>query len=432
MAKWRFWLGPWPNAREIQVACVSILLVCLFLTSLSVGYGFRGLPAFGHEVGGDFLQFYVAGSILNGHPHEQLYDLQLQHRLQHALRPRWRQDLVLVYAQAPWLAILFQPIAYLPYIWAYILWLAISAGLYIGGLVLIWPRGEPFDRLRVTALLISVSFFPFAFECWFGGQLSVIGFFALALCIRCQQLERLFASGAALALCTYKPTLLLLVLPMLAAGRRLWTLLGFMAGVFILGWISVLTIGVSGCAGYIKTLRLYGQIATGDDGSIQQLVKYIDMNTSLRLLFGGPSPIAVAIFVVLGGTILVCLVAAWVRSDPENRVSENLLWAMTIAWTLVINAYVPIYDSILIVLSAVLMAGMLYGAKQGALSKSNLQRFHISLMMLYLIAFVTQYLARLIRVQLITLNVTALGVMAFRLWWITRRKTVDAVVPNAD
>jgi hypothetical protein len=52
--------------------------------------------------------------------------------------------------------------------------------------------------------------------------------------------------------------------------------------------------------------------------------------------------------------------------------------------------------------------------------------------MLYLIAFVTQYLARLIRVQLITLNVTALGVMAFRLWWITRRKTVDAVVPNAD
>ncbi len=416
MAKWRHWLGPWPNEKEIKVACASILLVSLVVAGLSVGYGFRGVSVFGHELGGDFLQFYVEGKILNDHPHEQLYDLQLQQRLQHDLRQRWDPDLVLAYANAPWLAILFQPIARLPYIWAYILWLAISAALYIGGLVLIWPRGEPFDRLQGTALLISLSFFPFAFECWFGGQLSVIGFFALAWCIRLQRLDRFFASGAALALCTYKPTLLLLVLPMLAIGRRFRTLLGFLVAALVLGWISLLTIGVSGCAAYIQTLRLYGRIVASDYGSTQQLSKYIDLNAFLRLLFGGPSPIAAAIFVVVGGTALVYLAAAWWRSDPRNRVSDHFLWAMTIASTLVLNAYVPIYDSVLVVLSAVLMAGALYGADQGSPGKRNLQRFQVSLMALYLTAFVTQYLARLVHVQLLTLNAAALGAMAFRLW----------------
>jgi len=361
---------------------------------------------------------------LNEHPHEQLYDLKLQHQLQHDLRPGWRRDLTLVYANAPYVAVLFQPLAHLPYIWAYVLWLAISAALYVGGMALIWPRGEPFDRLWVTALLISVSFFPFAFECWFGGQVSVIGFFALGLCIRCRQLARPFMSGAVLALCTYKPTLLFLVLPMLAIGRRFRTLLGFLVAAFALGWISLLTIGFSGCVAYIQTLKLYGRIVTSG-GSIQPLAKYIDMNTSLRLLFGGPSFAGFAIFVVLGGTTLVRLGAAWLRSEPSNQVSDNLLWAMTIAWTLIINVYVPIYDSILIVLSAVLIAGVIFSVNQDAHNRSSLRGFHVSLMGLYLIAFVTQYLAPLIRVQLITLNVAALGAMAFRLWAATRRTITE-------
>jgi hypothetical protein len=161
---------------------------------------------------------------------------------------------------------------------------------------------------------------------------------------------------------------------------------------------------------------LYGRIVASDYGSTQQLSKYIDLNTFLRLLFGGPSPFAAAVFVVVGGAALICLAAAWWRSDPRNRVSDHLLWAMTIASTLVINAYVPTYDSVLVVLSAVLMADALYGADQGSPGESNLQKFYVSLMALYLTAFVTQYLARLIRVQLLTLSVAALGAMAFRLW----------------
>jgi hypothetical protein len=409
-------LGPWPGAGEIQVACASILVVCFLLTSLSAGYGFRGLSFLGHEPGGDFLAWFVVGKILDEHPHRQLYDIRLQNRLQHDILPTFDRDLVLVYANAPWLAVLFQPLARLPYIWAYILWLFISAALFIGGMALIWPRGPPFDEMRVSALLISASFFPFAFECWFGGQLSIIGFCALALCIRCQQIDRLFASGAALALCTYKPTLLLLILPMLVLGRRFRTLLGFLVALLALGWISFLAIGLAGLAGYVQTLMLYGRIVASS-GSAQRLFKYVDLNTFLRILYGGPAPVAKASFIILGGTAFACLAGAWIRSTPRHRDSNDLLWSMTIASTLVINVYVPIYDSTLILLSAVLIAGPLYRNRQDTpADKSIRRRFHVSLMALYAVAFITQYMVPLIRVQLITLNLAALGAMAFRLW----------------
>ncbi len=78
MAKWKYWLGPWPNARKIR------LRVYQFFWSV---FSQPILRVFGHELGGAFPAWYVAG-IRCDHPHEQLYDLQLQQRLQHDLLPR--------------------------------------------------------------------------------------------------------------------------------------------------------------------------------------------------------------------------------------------------------------------------------------------------------------------------------------------------------
>jgi hypothetical protein len=415
-------LGPWPKAREFQVACGAVLLISVVLTGLSVVMGFRDVPFLGHEPGGDFLAFYVSGKILNEHPHTQLYDLRLQRQLQHELRPRWDQDTMLVVANAPYVAVLFQPLARLPYLWAYVAWLGISATLYVGGFVLIWPRGEPFDKLWPTARLIALSFFPFAFECWFGGQLSVIGFFALALGIRCQRLEQPVLSGAALAVCAYKPTLLLLLIPMLAIGRRFRTLAGFVGSVCVLAGISFVTVGASGLEAYVQTLRLYGRVVASG-GSTQQLFKYIDVNTFVRILFGGPSVAGTVVAVAVGGAIFVCLAYAWNSSDRYNQGSENLLWAATIAWTLVANVYVPIYDGTMVVLSGLLMAAALYGTKRTPLRVSELRRFHVALVGLYVVAIVSQYLAPAIRVQLMTLGVAGFGALAFQFWRTESRRS---------
>jgi hypothetical protein len=415
LARWCYaHFGPWPGMREVQVACVPVVLACFLLTGLSLGFGFRGLPVFGHYLGGDFLAWYIAGTILNEHSPEQLYDIPLEHRLQRDIRPALGEDLTLVYANAPWLAMMFRPVARLPYIWAYILWLSVSGVLYIGGLSIIWPRGEPFNGLFPTVLLVAVSFFPFAFECWFGGQLSIIAFFSLALCIRSLRTGHCFGSGAALALCTYKPSLLLMLLPMLIVGRRYRMLAGFAAGSSILACVSFLGVGYLGFVGYSHALEFYTR-TVASAGSSQNLLKYVDMNTLVRLLFGRASLLTNSILVVAAGFAIISVGRAWRLTNPMDRESESLLWATAIASTLVVNVYVPIYDCILIVLTAVLMARVLYGRPESARAAA-VRRFHVSLLALWLIAFVTQYLAAFLHIQLITFCLAALGVQAFQLW----------------
>jgi hypothetical protein len=299
--------------------------------------------------------------------------------------------------------------------------LLLSLVLYVAGLLLVWPRGGVFDSLRTTVLIISLSFFPFAFECWFGGQLSVIGFCALALCLKCQRLEQPVISGFVLATCTYKPTLLAVVLPMLLIGRRFRIMLGFSMGSLALAGVSFLVVGYKGCAAYLETLRLYARVAAGDE-SVQRLFKYVDINSFVRLSLGRGSYINWVISSALAGVLFACLAYAWWYSPTYNKTATDLLWATTIAWTLIVNTYVPIYDTILVVLSAVLTVGALYGAKQQL--RAELHSLYLLLLLLYITAGLTQYLVPLIHLQLMTLLLIALGLIELRLW---RKALLDSL-----
>src|SRR5437763_12599852 len=89
---------------------------------------------------------------------------------------------------------------------------------------------------RSLILLLALAFEPFIMECWLGGQLSAFGFFCVALALRLDLAGRPFRSGLVLGLCFYKPTLLVLLLPMLVVGRRFRTLAGMAAtGLALLG-----------------------------------------------------------------------------------------------------------------------------------------------------------------------------------------------------
>ena len=61
---------------------VAALIVC----GLSIVRGFQGQTLMGRPLGGDFVQFYVAGKILNQYEPARMYDLDLEVRLQRSLR----------------------------------------------------------------------------------------------------------------------------------------------------------------------------------------------------------------------------------------------------------------------------------------------------------------------------------------------------------
>ncbi len=403
--------GPVPGTREIRLACWAALLVTILLVALSMVYSAAGRPFLGHPPCGDYVQFYAAGKILNEYPPARLYDQALQYRLQHTLLPEMRADLSLVYVNSPIVSALFRPLARVPLLWSYGLWVAISALLYVAGLRLLWPPGQEFGAVSRTAFLACLAFSPFAIECCAGGQLSAVGFFALALCTR-WRVRYPIAAGAALALCLYKPTLLVLLAPMLIAGRRFRMLLGFAPAAAALAALSLAAVGYDGCLAYVRTLRLFAEF-TARDPSPLPLFKFVDIRTFFRLLFGGHPASSAGAALILTGAAFVYLAVRWARSRPGTR-TDALLWAATIAWTLVFNLYVPIYDTVLIVISALAMAGAVYAPRREG-TESERGAFLGWMLVLYVAAWVTQPLASFARFQVLTLVLAAIGALALRL-----------------
>jgi hypothetical protein len=261
-------------------------------------------------------------------------------------------------------------------------------------------------------LLACLAFEPFAIACLPGGQLSAVGFFALAAATRWQRSGKPAAAGAALSLCLYKPTLLLLVLPMLAVGRRFRLLAGFAAGAAALGALSLAVAGRDGCGGYLRTLRLYGKFVSQYPTPLQ-LPKYVDIRTFLQLALNGHAAVSAIPALVLTGAALAYLAVHWARSRPGTQ-ADGVLWAGTIAWSLVFNVYVPVYDVTLAVVCALVMAGVVYGAR-GEEAERDRAAFHGWMLLLYVTAVVAPAFAWFANLQLLTLVLVGTGYQALRL-----------------
>lgn len=388
----------------IRSVCCMILAAFLIFQTISFATTDRGPTVFGPYLGADFAVFYVAGSIFNSYHPEKIYDVELHTQLYRGLFPRVPPEGKLPYANAPFFVFPFALLARLPYQWAYLLWMLISCGLYLGGLKVL--RGT-FDALPAddwrTALFLALSFAPFLFEGVAGGQVSVFGFFWLALTLSLERRGRNLAAGAALAFLAYKPTLLVLILPMLIITRRRSLLCGFSIGMAGLAFLSLLAVGWQGCHNYLKMLLLFLHTSTGAE-SVLRTWKYVDINSFSRLLAGEQIWGRWAIVLLAAGAMLPLLFRVWNKSDWERENKQALIWAITIAWTLVLNVYLAIYDTILIVISVLIAIDFL--DRKGL---QNASGFRYLLVLLYLIPWVSQPVARWTGIQLYTLALVVFG-----------------------
>ncbi|MGH9883587.1 MAG: glycosyltransferase family 87 protein, partial [Pyrinomonadaceae bacterium] len=338
-----------------------------------------------------------------------VYDARLHHHLYHEQFPDAPPDSHLPYVNAPFFILPFTVLARLPYSWAYFLWLALSVVLYVAGFSLIWRtlNGIPRDAW-LFAFLLSLSFMPFLVECLAGGQTSAVGFFCLALGILSERRGHHILSGVAISLCAYKPTLLVLILPMLVITRRYLTVLGFLAGCGLLTLISLLLVGWQGFLGYINTLLYFTNASTSSASGLRSW-KYVDINSFFRLLLGDYPylrwTLTGAVFVI----VLTVLFRVWWKADRKQPSAQSLVWALTLTWTLVLNIYLGIYDTTLAVLSVLLMTDVFYRQGDGDRLPLSLA-YKLILLLLYLVPWITQPVARLSGIQLYTLVLAFLGI----------------------
>jgi hypothetical protein len=266
-------------------------------------------------------------------------------------------------------------------------------------------------------------------ECWLGGQLSAFAFFCLALVFSLEEAGRPILSGLALGLCLYKPTLLILLLPMLAVARRGWTLLGVGLTALGLGLVSLLTVGRQICFSYIDALRGFTGTATGT-GMVRKDWKFIDLNFFFRNLFGEPTPLGKALVLVIAAVPLIFLVISWWRLDRGGEAYRRLVWASTVTWTMVLNVYMGPYDMILVVLAVLWTADVFY--RPGNQQEPYFPTFKLLVFLVIVLSWITQRpLAEWTGFQIITLVLFALAAFQLHLAWKLRSK-INESVPNSS
>ncbi|HTW63727.1 MAG TPA: glycosyltransferase family 87 protein [Bryobacteraceae bacterium] len=406
MIRWPHWLGPMPGRREAQAIAWMALAAGIILSTVSLVLGFHGLPFMGRPLGGDFVEFYTIGKILNTAAPARIYDLDLAVKLQHEILPAMSPTQMLVFGQAPYIAWLFRPFALLPYFWAYAAWLGFSAAAYLLGLRILFRALRLPREDRRTGYLLALSWAPFLFETWIGGQMAAVVFLIFALFFWCLENERPLLAGLALSLCLFKPTLVALPALMLLAGRRWRVAGGLAAGGAALGLASLATIGWEGIRAWRNILGFNAQVAAAA-GDAWHRSKYVDLAAFLHLLLGNNQSITAILFVAASLAAVGSLGWAWWRSGGSAR---NELWAATLCFTLVVNAYTPIYDTVLAVIAMAFLATRL----QNDPAASDREKFTIWLLLLYLVPWITQSFAQFLHLQLITLVLACFGFWALR------------------
>ncbi|MBT8402167.1 MAG: DUF2029 domain-containing protein [Rhodothermia bacterium] len=392
--------------RFVTIAVLLMGLINLLIACLTID---DDRNAYGSYAGADYSCFYVAGSLLNNYPAEQLYNFDLQSDLYHALLPGVPEAQEIPFVNPPFFALLFRPLSMLPYLTSYLTWIALSTILYVAGFELLRRAlGSLPAASSSISLLLALSFAPFLLESAIGGNSSAFGFFAVALALYFERRNNPTASGIALALCFYKPTLLVLILPMLLVGRRFRTLLGVAVGGTVLAAISILIAGWESSLGYVRMLLNLSQMTVGAE-EVFRTWKYVDLMSFSRLLLGTDNSLTWVLAGVSALVVIPILIRTWWTIDDGGENRRDLIWASTITWTLVLNLHVGIYDSILVVASLLLIAGVLYRRATDPSTAMD-GPFRSLLVFVYLTPLFTQHIAKWIGFQPFTLILAAAAV----------------------
>lgn len=388
---------------------ISILILAIYLIVLTVSFATAksGRTIFGPSLGADFGAFYTAGQIFNHYDPASIYDDSLHRRLYKENFPN-APDQELPYVNAPFFVAPFVLLSRLPYSWAYLIWLVISVSLYVAGFSIFWRTLQHLPQeFWLTALLLALSFWPFLVECLAGGQTSAVGFFCLVLAIAFEARSK-FWSGAALALCAYKPTLILLIAPMLLVTGRWLTIIGLAAGNVVLAVLSFFLVGWQGCINFVNRLLFFGT-KTRVDSSLR-LWKYVDVNAFMRLVLPNHAQLRLIITGILVLIVVPFLISSWWRLRRESQ--RQLLWALTVSWTPVLNIYMGIYDSTILVLAALLLTAEF--CREGIRPSSLPFTYKCLLLAVYLTPLFTQGIAMAVGIQIYTLAVAALAIYQLR------------------
>jgi alpha-1,2-mannosyltransferase len=344
-----------------------VFLASMLALNASVAWYLRKQVASGY---GDFAIFYTAGKILADGQGPRLYDLRLQFEKQQefARDVETRQKGALPYNHPPFEAVLFWPLAKLPYFPAYCVWTVANLGLLFG--IAYRLRGEvPWLQQAGVGIwvLAALAFFPVAVTLM-QGQDTLWLLFCFVLAYGALRRDGEFAAGCWIGLGVFRPQFVVPLMVMVALQRR-WKVLGGFAMVGgVLGLISAAIVGWAGILHYPQFALSVDRSATGVTApwGMPNLHGLID---TIGSTLGASEGWVVAVTVVISaGLIAVANRVQWRGVGPEFDLGFSL--AVVIAVLVSYHAFE--HDLTLLLLPIALVVNFVGARRLGRVRRAAL------------------------------------------------------------
>lgn len=361
--------------------------------------------------GADFAMFYLSGRMVAEGKADQLYDLAAQQTTLQQLFPGLAADFALPYRYPPWVAIVASSVARLPYPAAYAIFASVSWLGWLIGCRWLLRRWSGVGGVSAGLALLALAGWPVALEALIGGQASLIACLLLIASIELFRGGRPELAGMVLAILTYKPNLLCLVLLGLTIVRpRL-----------LAGWLPTVVLIWAGATWYLGPETLRDYVRLSQELALQPWsletppAKVHGWAAALVPIWGSPMRAG-----VLGIGVLLALAVGlrhrWDERRGINRFGETV--ALLLAINAGCNLYTPIYDLTLLGISVILFLQSFPRASQGQVAMPA-RLIYVALAAGYFGPHLSQSLSGLIGWQISLIILTAWTAWLFYQRWST-------------
>jgi Glycosyltransferase family 87 len=323
----------------------------------------------------DFTIYYCAGTMVRRGLGRELYDDAAEFRIQREFSPQVATRLdALPYNHPPFEAVMFAPLTYLAYPFAFVFWDALNLAMLIALMFLLRPHLPQLQNYAWPLLLLtSLAFFPI-FAALLQGQDAILLLFLCGLAFVCLKEHRDFFAGGWLALGLFKPQFILPVILLLLVQGRKRVLYGFVP-------MAALLLLVSGAIVGWDVIILYPQYVLGLENTLARgAIVPVDMPNlrgMLDILFSGAPYIVPAILLISLGLLVFTVFEC--RKLARKSVFD-LNFSLMVTSALLVSYHALIYDLSVLFLPILLLANEL-------LSKTGFRGYRGLFMMTVMPAF---------------------------------------------
>lgn len=297
-----------------------------------------GLPGAQGQVARDFIQFYIQGTLANQRDAHGLYDIDAWPAMVSRLVPG-APDTRYPPVYGPQIALLFSPLARLPYVTAMLVWMAWSLVAYLACGYVFWKACPRLRHRRWTTAVLLLAAPALHFALSFA-QISAIALLCVTGAFFALRANHRLAAGLAIGSLIYKPQLGLAA-AFIFLGAREWRLvLGAMLGAALQLAAAGAFWGPSILGDYARSLvRLVPAIST----EFEPFRFHMHSWSAFFDLLGLPGDVAVGAYAVAAIITLTLALRCW-----RSRGPLALRYSVFLIATVLVSPHMYVYDLVLL------------------------------------------------------------------------------------